>query len=122
MGSGRFDSDTYSRSTNQRRSSGQDDFHYSHTATNETPVHPSLNPKRILGKPFHKLESRDSAEHPDSNAVFVSFDVTGSNISRAREVQQRLPNLFQMLTHYLNDPQLLFAANDDIEAVGDKSI
>lgn len=121
MGGGSFDHDTYTRATNHRRSTG-DDFHYSKTASRHTPVHSTLDPMRINKKPFGKLESRDSAEHPESNAVFVSFDVTGSNIDRAREAQQKLPNLFEMLKNYLTDPQLLFAANDDILVQGKRAI
>lgn len=122
MGSGRWDNDNYTRSRAFRRSSGQDDFHYSSTSTSDTQVHPSLNPMRIKDKPFHKLESRDSAEHPDSNSVFVCLDVTGSNAARARDAQAKLPNLFGMLGHYLNDPQVLFAANDDVLVEGRRSI
>jgi len=110
MGSGRWDDSTYTSATRSRRSSGISDFHYSDTAK---VVHPNLDPKRIKDKPFKKLESRDSKEHPESNAVFVSFDVTGSNLQRAVDAQKKLPNLMNMLAQYLTDPQVLFAANDD---------
>lgn len=114
MGSGRWDDKSYRSASSTRASKGIDDFDYSSRADSSTPVHPNLDPKRINKKPFKKLESRDSKEHPESNAIFVSFDVTGSNIERAREAQKKLPNLMDMLEKYLPDPQVLFAANDDI--------
>lgn len=122
MGSGRFDHDTYLRDTTTRASAGKPDFEYNHHATADTPVHPNLDPARIRNKPFAKLESRDSAEHPNSNAVFVCFDVTGSNYERAVEAQKKLPNLMGLLTRYLPDPQVLIAANDDFHYVGKKSV
>jgi len=122
MGSGRFDNVSYTSARNTRASKGEDDFQYSKTSTIGTGVHSNLNPRRIKTKPFKKLESRDSAEHPKSNAVFVSIDVTGSNISRAQEVQKKLPNLMEMLQSYLSDPQLLIAANDDFNVEGRRSI
>jgi hypothetical protein len=122
MGGGSWDHSTYTSSRASRASKGVSDFHYSDTATQNTPVHPNLDPQRIKGKPFEKLESRDSKEHPESNAVFVSFDVTGSNYTRAVEAQKRLPNLMNLLRTYLTDPQVLIAANDDIEVEDRRSI
>jgi hypothetical protein len=119
MGGGRWDSDAYVGATRSRRATGRSDFEYSETAKE---VHKNLDPKRINKKPFKKLESRDSEEHPESNAVFVSFDVTGSNYSNAVEAQKKLPNLMDMLHNYLPDPQVLIAANDDIHYVGENSI
>jgi hypothetical protein len=119
MGGGRFDSDTYTSSKTDRATKGIDDFAYSRSAKK---VHDNLNPERINKKPFGMLESRDSAEHPDSNAVFVSFDVTGSNIHNAIEAQKKLPNLMALLVKYLPDPQIAIAANDDINFVGENSI
>lgn len=122
MGSGKWDHGTYSSARSTRASAGIDDFHYSKTSTKETPIHPNLDPMRIKDKPFKKLESRDSAEHPESNAVFVSFDVTGSNYTRAIDAQKKLPNLMDMLHNYLPDPQVLIAANDDITVEHKRSI
>lgn len=110
MGGGSWDSSTYHSTKATRAATGVKDFAYSSTATK---VHANLDPKRINGKPFGKLESRDSADHPLSNAVFVSFDVTGSNIRRAEDAQKVLPKLMALLGNYLTDPQIAFAANDD---------
>lgn len=115
MGGGRWDSSTY-RSTKALRSSrGEDDFAYTQTARREKKVNPNLDPKRINDKKFGKLESRDSAEHPESNAILVCFDVTGSNVMRAREAQLRLSSLMGLLEKYIPDPQIAMAANDDYE-------
>lgn len=119
MGNGRFDEDVYKSSRSTRRSKGIDDFHYSKTADR---IHSNLDPRRILGKPYQKLESRDSKEHPKSTGIFVGFDVTGSNIDRARVAQAKLPNLMGMLQKYLANPQILIAANDDYRVEPDKCI
>jgi hypothetical protein len=119
MGSGRYNDDTYHRAATSRRMTGTDDFEYSRTAT---ALHPDLNPKRIRNKPFGKLESRDSLEHPESNAVVLCIDVTGSNIARAREAQKKLPNLMALVTRYLPHPQVAVAANDDYYVQADRSL
>ena len=110
MGGGSFDSVRYTRDTDTRRAAGVADFHHSATARS---VHASLAPQRINSKVFGKLESRDSSEHPDSNAVIVGFDVTGSNRNRAVVAQKALPTLMSLLPKYLPDPQIAIAANDD---------
>ena len=89
------------------------DFAYTATATT---VHPNLEPKRINAKPFGKLESRDSADHPNSLPVLVGFDTTGSNSARAVDAQAKLPTLMNLLNKYLDDPQVAVAANDDFQA------
>jgi hypothetical protein len=119
MGSGHYSDNDYHSRKSQRVAQGVDDFQYSKT---NTTIHPNLDPKRIKGKPFHKLESRDNPDHPNSNAVVVTFDVTGSNIENARIVQSKLPTLMGLLGKYLPDPQVCIAANDDILAVGQNSV
>lgn len=119
MGSGKWDDSAYKTARTTRVTMGVSDFHYSSTASH---VHESLNPLRIKSKPLGKLESRDSDEHPDSNAVFVSFDVTGSNYERAVDAQKKLSNLMTLLNKYLPDPQVLVAANDDYTVVGKSSV
>ncbi len=60
-------------------------------------------------------ESRDSAEHPRSNAAAVGLDVTGSMDRVVVEIQSSLGNLMAMLLEngYLTDPQLMFYAVGD---------
>jgi hypothetical protein len=113
MGGGYWDSDRYTSDKSSRAASKTPDFAYTATAAARTTVHPNLDPKRINSKPFGKLESRDNADHPQSNAVFVAFDVTGSNYERAVDAQAKLPNLMTLLGKYLPDPQVAVAANDD---------
>src|SRR5271154_1939642 len=115
MGGGYYTNDAYFSSKKQRAAAGISDFHHNETSQE---VHATLDPLRIKSKPFKKLESRDSTEHPDSNAVMVCFDVTGSNIDNAVIVQKQLPKLMGLLGKYLPDVQVGVAANDDILAVG----
>lgn len=115
MGSGTWDKATYHSTKSTRAASGVDDFAYTKHASS---AHPNLDPKRINKKPFGKLESRDNPEHPESVAVLVNFDVTGSNRDRAVDAQLALPKLMDMLHETLPDAQVAFAANDDYKAVG----
>ncbi len=119
MGGGRWDDAAYRTSRDIRTSKGIDDFAYTKTAS---VTHSNLDPKRINSKPFGKLESRDSDEHPESNAVLVDFDVTGSNFSRAEVAQKKLCELMVLLGKYLTDPQVAIAANDDVTTSGNQCI
>jgi hypothetical protein len=110
MGGGTWDSATYSSTKTTRAATGVPDFAYTATATK---AHSNLDPMRINSKPFAKLESRDSDEHPQSNPVLICLDVTGSNDHNARIAQDKLPNLMELLGKYLTDPQVAVAANDD---------
>jgi len=110
MGGGSWDTGAYNSSKSTRAATGVPDFAYTKHATK---AHSNLDPLRIKDKPFGKLESRDSDEHPQSNPVLVCFDVTGSNYQNAVVAQQRLPNLMDLLNKYLTDPQVAVAANDD---------
>lgn len=110
MGGGSWDTGAYTSSKATRAATGVKDFAYTATANS---VHVNLDPKRINGKPFGKLEARDSADHPNSHPVLVAFDVTGSNYGRAVDAQKRLPNLMELLNKYIDDPQVAVAANDD---------
>lgn len=119
MGGGSWDSGAYTSASSARAASGTPAFSYTKHATN---VHANLDPKRINTKPFGKLESRDSIEHPKSNPVLVCFDVTGSNSARAVDFQGKLPNLMDLLNKYIDDPQVAVAANDDFKVEGENSI
>lgn len=122
MGGGKWDTDRYADAVSTRRSTGTADFAYTASAAAKKVAHSALDPKRINSKPFQKLESRDSVEHPESNAVLVCFDVTGSNYARAVDAQLKLPNLMTLLEKYLTDPQVAVAANDDYNFVGTRAI
>lgn len=76
----------------------------------DTKVHDLLNPHGLKVR-----ESRDSAAHPDSNAVIVALDVTGSMASVVKTIHATLPTLMGLLLrgNYLADPQILFCAVGD---------
>ncbi|MEZ0066487.1 hypothetical protein ABIA32_002497 [Streptacidiphilus sp. MAP12-20] len=114
MGSGRWDTDVYTAAADYRAASGLGAFDYSDRARrgprHTWRAHPSLDP---LGLTLR--ESRDSDEHPDSLAVAVLFDVTGSMGNVPRVLQTKLPELFGLLLRkgYTRDPQILFGAVGD---------
>jgi hypothetical protein len=60
-------------------------------------------------------ESRDSDAHPESHAVAVLFDVTGSMRGVPRVLQKNLPRLMDLLIDggYLAHPQVLVGAIGD---------
>lgn len=132
MGGGRWDSVSYNANNTTMlrkakltgRSYADVAFDYSNSeqAQVKKQVHPSLDPARINKKPFQKLESRDSAEHPESIAIMLCFDVTGSNYSNAVVAQQKLGGLMDMLNKYIADPQLAIAANDDFKVQRERCI
>ncbi len=66
-------------------------------------------------------ESRDSDAHPESNAVIVSFDVTGSMgglpVLFAREKLQKLMGIL-LGKNVIKDPQILFIAQADAHGDG----
>lgn len=118
MGGGSFDYNQYHDAAASRAARGVSSFAYSQTAAQTQTVHPDLDPARITKKVHGKLESRDSREHPESTAVLMCFDVTGSNRERAVVAQQALPNLMTLLQKYLPHPQVAVASNDDYKAQG----
>lgn len=80
--------------------------------TSEYKAHESLNP---IGK---IRESRDSEVHPDSVAIGVIFDVTGSMGVVPSILQINLPKLMGLLLRkgYIKDPQILIGAVGDATA------
>ena len=73
-------------------------------------VNPTLDP---LGMTVR--QSRDSEEHPDSNAIMIGLDVTGSMGAVVRAIHRDLPHLHELLLgyKYIPHPQVLFAAAGD---------
>ena len=119
MGSGRWSTDVYDEHNRFKAAAGKSAFDYSdsmHKSGRSTwHVHSSLDPK---GCKFR--ESRDSDEHPDSTAVAVMFDVTGSMGSIPVTLQKKLPELLGLLLRkgYVTDPQILFGAIGDATCDG----
>lgn len=72
-------------------------------------THPQMNPYGAL------RESRDSAAHPESLAIGVMFDVTGSMGMIPPLLQARCANLMSMLVDrgYVPHPQVLFGGVGD---------
>src|SRR5688572_16940643 len=112
MGSGHWSAATFTERASMRAATGTETFAHSAHAkrTGQYRVHQTLDP-------FHLglRESRDSAEHPDSNAVIISLDVTGSMDRVVRGIHADLPRLHEMLLghNYIPHPQILFGAVGD---------
>ncbi len=107
MGSGRWSTNVYDAAARFRAATGASAFAYSDAGA--TTVHPLLDPRDVT------RESRDSAEHPQSLAIAVLFDVTGSMRQVPRALQIKLPQLLGLvLRHgYAPHPQILFGAIGD---------
>jgi hypothetical protein len=113
MGSTRWSDDHYRDRARLRAEAGRDAFEYDHAIRSgqvSRRVHPKMNPRGVTVR-----ESRDSEAHPESHAVGVLFDVTGSMQSVPRILQQNLPRLMGLLIRqgYLDHPQILIGAIGD---------
>lgn len=108
MGSGHWSTDVYAARASYRASTGASAFAYSDGGA--TAVHPDLDPRGVTVR-----ESRDSADHPESLAIGVLFDVTGSMGNVPRTLQAKLPDLLGLLLRkgYVRDPHILFGAVGD---------
>ena len=108
MGSGRWSTDVYDAAARFRAATGGSAFAYSDGGAAR--VHPALDP---FGVPVR--ESRDSGEHPQSLAIAVLFDVTGSMLVVPRALQAKLPQLLGLLLRkgYVAHPQIMFGAIGD---------
>jgi hypothetical protein len=108
MGSGIWSTDVYDAASRYRAATGGSAFAYSDSGART--VHPKLDPHGVTVR-----ESRDSDEHPDSLAIAVLFDVTGSMGHVPRVLQTKLPQLLGLLLRkgYATDPQILFGAIGD---------
>lgn len=108
MGSGLWSTDVYTAAARFRAASGTSAFAYSDGGA--TRVHERLDPRGVSLR-----ESRDSDEHPESLAIAVLFDVTGSMRDVPRILQTKLPQLLGLLLRkgYVAHPQILFGAIGD---------
>ncbi|MEU5992723.1 hypothetical protein ABZ806_27460 [Spirillospora sp. NPDC047418] len=108
MGSGHWSTDVYAARASYRASTGASAFAYSDGGA--TAVHADLDPRGVTAR-----ESRDSADHPESLAIGVLFDVTGSMGNVPRTLQAKLPDLLGLLLRkgYVRDPHILFGAVGD---------
>lgn len=114
MGSGKWSTNVYSEHNRFKAAAGKSTFDYSdsmHRSDRSSwKVHDTLNPHGVKAR-----ESRDSAEHPNSTAIAVMFDVTGSMGGVPVTLQKKLPELLGLLLRkgYVPDPQILFGAIGD---------
>src|SRR5262245_12333263 len=112
MGSGRWSAVNYFAAVDARKARGVSTFahHDEVLRAGRLRPHQTLDPQGLLAR-----ESRDSAEHPDSNAIIVSLDVTGSMDKVVRGIHRDLPHLHELLLghKYIPHPQILFGAVGD---------
>jgi hypothetical protein len=113
MGSTRWSDDHYRDRARLRAAAGRDAFEYDddiRSGKASAQVHDKMNPLGVRVR-----ESRDSDAHPESQAVAVLFDVTGSMQSVPRILQQNLPRLMGLLMRkgYVEHPQILIGAIGD---------
>src|SRR5678816_3404642 len=112
MGSGAWSPSTYHDRAAARAATGKDVFDYSGAAIRSGALRPhqTLDPRGLGIR-----ESRDSEEHPESNAIIISLDVTGSMGRVVRGIHGDLPRLHELLLghRYVPHPQIMFAAVGD---------
>jgi hypothetical protein len=108
MGSGNWSTNVYDAAARYRAATGASAFAYSDGGA--TSVHPDLDPRGVIVR-----ESRDSADHPESLAIAVLFDVTGSMGTVPRRLQEKLPELLGLLLRkgYVEHPHIMFGAVGD---------
>jgi hypothetical protein len=108
MGSGIWSTNVYDAAASYRAATGASAF--AHSDGGATAVHDDLNPFGVAVR-----ESRDSDDHPESLALAVLFDVTGSMGHVPRTLQSKLPGLLGLLMRkgYVEHPQILFGAVGD---------
>ena len=111
MGYSNWSDTAYKSRQNFRQKTNQSAFTYDQQvrATGKVAAHPQMNPAGVV------RESRDSDSHPDSVAIGVLFDVTGSMGVVPRVLQTKLGSLMRLLVQkgYLAHPQVLFGAVGD---------
>lgn len=113
MGTTRWSDDHYRDRARHRARTGKDAFEHDDDIRKgraRRAVHQRMNPHGVQVR-----ESRDSDAHPNSHAVAVLFDVTGSMRGVPRVLQAHLPKLMGLLIRksYLDDPQILIGAIGD---------
>lgn len=113
MGSSRWSDDFYQDRQEARAKANTDAFAYDRAVKvaprAEQKVHENMDPKGVI------RESRDSAEHPESLAILVLCDVTGSMANTPKVIQKSLGSLMNLLVTkgYAEHPQILIGAVGD---------
>ncbi len=111
MGHSDWSDAAFSARQTHRRATNTNAFTYDAyvRSTGAVKVHDQMNPYGAI------RESRDSAAHPESLAIAVIFDVTGSMGSVPRVMQTKLGALMRVLIQrgYVAHPQILFGGVGD---------
>lgn len=113
MGTTYWSDEDYRQRAERLRRAGKDAFEYHDFVSRIPPrqrrVHEKMNPYGL------NRESRDSQEHPESRAVAVLFDVTGSMGTVPRILQRNLCGLMDLLLekNYLAHPQIMVGGIGD---------
>lgn len=115
MGGENWSDDSYKARELFRAKTREPVFGYSaKVASGAAPAksHESLDASLLKGG---VRESRDSDKHPESNAVFVGFDVTGSMREVPQMLQKSLCTMMGLLLRksYLTDPAICIAGIGD---------
>lgn len=113
MGSTRWSDDHYADRAAYRASTGTPAFAYDADVKSgkvAASVHDKLNPHGVKLR-----EARDSDVHPETLAIAVLFDVTGSMQTVPRILQQNLPKLMGLLIRkgYVEHPAIMVGAIGD---------
>lgn len=123
MGSGSWNTSSYSATRSFKAASGTPNMAYTANIRSgkvAAGVHDDLDPKKVNGAASDRAgqnirESLDSDEHPNSTAIAVLFDETGSMGGVPTILVDKLPDLWGLILKngYVEDPQLLFGAIGD---------
>jgi hypothetical protein len=114
MGGTYWSDDDYRQRAARLKRMGHGAFEYhealSRLPQNQRRVHEKMNPYGVKWR-----ESRDCEAHPESRAVAVLFDVTGSMRQVPGILQENLCQLMNLLLdkHYLAHPQILIGGIGD---------
>ncbi len=115
MGGTRWSDEHYRSCAKHRRATGRSAFGYDEDIRAHkvhAGVHTEMDPAKLKNG---LRESRDSDKHPNSNAVAVLFDVTGSMGKVPRILQRNLCTLMGLCERkgYLTDPAILIGGIGD---------
>lgn len=117
MGGSSWSGQAYNSVQHTRKVTGQSAMTYNDNVIRSTPVHLRKTHDEMDPKQFNNgiRESRDSDVHPNSNAIAVFFDVTGSMENTPRVFQEKLGKLMSMLVEkgYIEHPQVMIGAVGD---------
>jgi len=116
MGGTSWSTEFYQNRQTTRQQTGQSAFAYHDTVSRareaDKKIHELLNPHGVVVR-----ESRDSDKHPESNAVIIGIDITGSQQRVPVVLQEKLSKLMDSLIDrgYLPHPQIMISAIGDAQ-------